>query len=596
MRSAYGLVVTSILASCTPVAKQYTLKVDLADQSNTQLCHRETNKEATKVGNKLEKVLPEEDCEAFGAQALSTPGTLTIKLQHPTQAVQYDIRVSQFSREANASDAKRILSNVIQRAMEVAQLLDLAGGTRGKQIVVEAAQSAADKAPEVAEAIVGKLGAPAAPLIERAPPKDVFGKPYFDGKKLATAAEARGKVVGITNAPPRSPPPRSYKLGDADLKFLLEAGVTADQLGDFVIEWCTADSFKSASDKDRYDALATTPQPDDVRDTLAIEGKDIAAMLLARSTKDLLADRINKLIVESNKWDTASAAAKTFATMRLGTTLMSDLAHCEENVAFLETKVSDAERTKLAAVVVADAFVKLRANAQKYAQAFDATFAPLFQDAIEETEKFVKVAGTDMATTITLDPGRLELGVGETDAAGKRTEVVTYKVQTRGVERLAILLGPALTYCTWGCFDRVDQVAVQPENMGDPVYSELQKTKHTHDFSLATALHVTFWRFAIDSADFGLGGVFGYPIGSAKGTSSNFLVGLGLRHSSGIELSIGLHAFASRVLKSSYPERIDLREPGNQGLTIDSVTEDAAQWAGFLMIGFAPDVFSAIKE
>jgi hypothetical protein len=282
--------------------------------------------------------------------------------------------------------------------------------------------------------------------------------------------------------------------------------------------------------------------------------------------------------------------------MRLGTTLASDLRHCRENVAFLQSKVTAAARAKLDALSTAETFTKLSANALKYAEAFDAVFGPLFQQAFVETERLVKLASGDTSTTITLESGHLELGVGETDSAGKRTEVTSYKVHVRGVERLAILLGPALTYCNWGCFDRVDQVAVQPVDAGDMVHSVLTQTKHSHDFSLATALHVTFWRFALGTADFGLGGVFGYPIGSAKGTSSNFLVGLGLRHSSGIEVSVGLHAFASRVLKPSYPSTIDLTEAGNQGLTVDSVTEDAPQWATFLMIGFAPDVFSALKE
>jgi hypothetical protein len=589
------LVVCSLVAvACTPKAKQYTLRVDLADQTNTQLCSRETDTNA-KNGT-----LPDPKCRAFGGQALTAPATLTVSLQNPSPDAHYDLRISQFSREANPSDAQKILATVIQHAAELAQQI---AKEHGEQLLSDAATKVASKAPDVAKAVVGRLSSTTNnPLPPRAEPAKIFKPIYFDpaAKKLKTAAESRSitpPVASIhTNAPQPLPPPRTYQLGDADVAFLAAAGVSADQLGDFVIEWCAPTSFQATADAARYTALATAPQPDGVRTALDINAKDIAQILLAKGNADVVMKRIQALIDEGKDWDKASSAAKTFATMTLGKTLASDLRNCQDNIAFLASKVTANVRTKLEQLASNSAFVALNTNAQKYAGAFDEVFGPLFQDAFVETEHVVKLASTAASTTLSVEPGRLEIGVGQTDANGKRTDLSSYKVQVRGIERLAILLGPVATYCSWGCFDRIQQIAQQPAMAGDPVRPVLDQAKHTHDFSLATALHVTFWQFSLCSADFGLGGVLGYPIGSANGTSSNVLVGLGLRHSSGIELSVGLHAFSARVLKSAYKTPIDLTVEGNQGLSIDSVTEDAPQWAAFAMIGFAPDVFSAAKE
>jgi hypothetical protein len=592
----FGGVIALAMGGCAPIARQYTLRVDLSDQSNTQLCHRDAGQNAKKIPGSREQRLADEECEVFAAQSLSTPGTLTVQLQHPSPQAKYDLRVSQFTREANPSDAQKILATVIERAAEIGKLISK---DHGGEVVANAATSVQGKAPEIAAAVVSNLsdGGGDAPKPKRAEPSVIFAPPYVDAKKrLLPAKDSRGSVLSSLNAPAAPlPPPRAYKLNDADLEFLSASGVTADQLADFAIDWCSAESFQAEADAKLYAMLDTQPQVDELKQVLQIDGKDVAAMLLARSSLEPLQTRINNLLVEGRNWDKASPAARTFAALRVATSLISSLRHCQENIAFLQTKVSVNERAKLEALAGAGSFTKLAKNALKYAEAFEAMFGALLQKAFVETEKVVQLASADSSTTITLEPGRIELGVGQTDAAGKRTEAASYKVQARGVERLAILLGPAFTYCNWGCFDRVDQVVVQadPMNASSVVHTEIRKLYHTHDFALATALHVTFYRFS----DFGLGGVLGYPIGAARGTSSNILVGVGLRHSSGLELSLGLHAFSSRVLKSAYEgQALDLTKDGNQGLTIDSVTEDAPQWAGFLMIGFAPDVFSTLKE
>jgi hypothetical protein len=577
------------LAACTPKATQYTLRVDLSDQTNTQLCRRATDTDVKPGAS------PAPTCQPFGGQALAAPGTLTVKLEHASPQGQYDLRVSQFSREANPADAKKILENVVER---VADLANKIGDSHGIQIVSDAAKQVEARAPDIAGAVVDKLGGPPPAPPPRPAPDKIFKALYFDvsAKKLKPAADSRTGKVKFTNEPAVPPPPRAYQLGAEDVTFLANAGVSADQLGEFVIDWCTPDSFQATADAPRYAALATAPQPDAVRKALDVSAQDVAKILLAQGNAEVVQARINALIIEGNDWDKASAAAKMFATMRLGKDLTSELKHCQDNLAYLGPKVSAAERAKLAAVAADPKFATLSAQALTYAKAFDDVFGPLLQDAFVEAQKALQLAGPDMSTTLTLEPGSLDLGVGQTDGAGKRTELASYRVPVRGIERLALLLGPTLTYCSWGCFDRVEEVAQQPATAGAPVHTVLDVSTHKHDFALATALHITFWRFAIGDSDFGLGGVLGYPLGSAQGTSSNVLIGLGLRHSSGIEISAGLHAFSSRVLKSAYKTPIDLSLNGNQGLTIDSVTEDTPQWALFVLIGFAPDVFSGSKE
>ncbi|HSN29034.1 MAG TPA: hypothetical protein VLT45_22255 [Kofleriaceae bacterium] len=574
-----------VLVACTPKATQYTLKVNLADQSATELCAREVDDDSGSGSDA--------PCKPFAAQALTTPATLTVKLQHPSPQLQYDLRVSQFTREANPSDAQAILTTVIQRASALAAL---AGAKDGNTFVVNAATKVADAAPKIASTAVDALATkPSA--VPPTPPATVFDK-YLDtsAKKLHTAAEMRKGVLTLENEPVPSAPPRAYVFDDADLAYLAQYGVTPDQAADFVIEWCTADSFQKAADAELYKALADKPNPEAVSGVLALSAKDVASILLAKGDMAVVKDRIEKLLDEAKTWTTASAGAKSFAAMRLGKTLTNELQHCQQNIAFLESKVSDAERSKLDALAKNTDVAALTANALKQSAAFDSVFGPLFQKALVETEKTVQLANADASTTITLEPGRLEMGVGQTDSAGKRTEIASYKVDVRGVERLAILIGPTLSYCSWHCFEHVDSLVSQPGDTGGPGRTVLTLSDPKHDFSLATALHITVLRFSYKDHDFGLGGVFGYPLGSPKTTSSNFLVGLGLRHGSGFELSAGVHAFSSRVLKAGYKTPIDLTLDGNQGLTADSVSEDTPEVAFFVMIGFAPDVFSSLKE
>jgi hypothetical protein len=196
-----------------------------------------------------------------------------------------------------------------------------------------------------------------------------------------------------------------------------------------------------------------------------------------------------------------------------------------------------------------------------------------------------------IATTVTLEPGQLELGVGVTPSGGARTELATYKVKTNGIERLALLVAPTFTGCWTGCFDRYEQVA-QPMAPGAESHSVLDRSHRWYDVSVVAALHVTTYAWE----NWGLGAVLGYPIGTPRDTTSNFVLGVGLRHSSGLELAIGAHAMLSKTLKTGYAMPLDLDAAGHSNLTVDSVTTDVPRVGVFALVGFAPSLFTSLNK
>jgi hypothetical protein len=88
----------ALWAGCAGPPRQYTVRVDVADQGKTQLCER-------RAGG---KVADELTCALFGAQGLHSPSTLTVKLDNQAQGAKYDLRVAQFSRGASKSDTQAI--------------------------------------------------------------------------------------------------------------------------------------------------------------------------------------------------------------------------------------------------------------------------------------------------------------------------------------------------------------------------------------------------------------------------------------------------------------------------------------------------------
>jgi hypothetical protein len=581
-------------------SRQYTLRVNLKDQSETALCSRKVEEgKAAAAGTQL----PAATCEAFAGQPLSTPATLTIKLENPAVDHKYDLRIDQFSREASAADVKKTFEEAARRMGAIAGML--AKDTDAEKLVTKAAAAVLDRVPDLAAAVVAKArpdGAdvPRTPL--RAEPRSLTRPLYYDAatRKLRSAAQSRATWTVLhplsdTHAPATPiPPPRDRAFDDADLAYLATQGVTVDQVADFTVDWCSASSFQRP-DLAAQDAMlvAGTPDVAAASSGLAITGKDVAAILVARTPATLIGDRLEALRKEGESWTTASPAAQAFYLMRLGRTVSANLAACRGNVAFLAAKASPATQAKLTAASAE--LASLEVGARAYADAFDKVFGPVLREGLVLTEQIIQLQPGEASSTVTLEPGRLQLGVGEIDGTGKRTEVASYKLKVRGIEHFALLVGPALTGCTWGCFDKVDMIAKQPTAEGGAVTSVIEKsTSKKYDFSFVTALHVTL----VSRDDLGLGVVLGYPLGSASGTSWNVLVGLGLRYASGFELAAGIHGFSTRVLKSAYDDGkpLVLGQAGNESLTVDGVTEDRPQLGAFVMFGFAPDIFSSIER
>jgi hypothetical protein len=569
-------------AGCAGPPRQYTLRVDVADQGKTQLCERQADG----------KVADEPTCAPFGAQGLHTPSTLTVKLDNQAQGAKYDLRVAQFSREASKSDAQAIAAEVTRR---VATFVGAAAGTttRVGELLGEAAERVKAEAPRIAAVVATKLGAVDAPAPAR-PPREPGALFKIKDGKLPSAADLRanGELTPL-NAPGNPPPfPRAITIDGADLK-ALPVTVTIDQVAAAVAEWCTADSFVQTKDKARwaavYKALEAAPDASAVRAKLAPKLDDIVQYLASAGGVDPLASVIEPLIDAGERWAAAhgdagaAAAARELYLMRLGKTVQSSLRHCDENISVLKAAGAKTDLDAPAKSVTA-----LRAAATRYAAAFDEVFGPVLQRTIVAAERTIDLSFG--STTITLEPGQLELGVGVTPTGGQRAEVATYKVKTNGIERLAVLVAPTATLCSWGCFDHFEQVA---RRQGDGmVRSVIDRSGESYDLSLVTALHVTMYSWE----HWGLGAVVGYPIGTQRDTRANFVVGAGVRHESGVELAIGVHGMLSKQLKAGYDAPLDLTTAGYENLTPDVVTRDVPRLGVFVLIGFAPSVLNALNN
>ena len=589
-------------AACTTAPRQYTLHVNLADASKTVLCTHDTEKDRIPVAAGAAPAGEAEQCPRFGNQPLSSPASLTIKLEQAAAEVKYDLRIAQASREASRADVTALLTrftsnltNLIRKSSDG----DPADpeSTAGK-LVEKAATALRDKVPAAAARLTRSTSAKEEEAEEEEEDDDDTRTPvqrlrgYVDEKAraLIPAATVRkqAKQISDTNAPTqRLPPPRDLELTGDDLAYLAGLGITADKAADFVIDWCKAESFAPEAKANRYAALRDTqPAAPDIAKLLDLDRKEVVSILVKRDSLGVIQERLEKLNREAADWDAASPAARTFYLMRLGDLLASDLATCATNLGFLAARAPDkqAELEKTAA-----SLDQLSRAAATWSRAYLDAFGPLLRDAAVVVETTIALAEAKLSSTLTLEPGSLEVGVGRTDDQGKREEMATYKVRVKGIERVAILVGPSLSICSWGCFDAVEEVVDQPTAPGGTARRTLQVSKSSLDFTLATALHVTM----LSRNDLGIGAILGYPVGAAEQTSTNILVGVGVRHASGVELAAGIHALRARRLKDGYRDPIDLSIDGNQGLTPESVTTNRVEVGLFVLIAFAPSIFNS---
>jgi hypothetical protein len=559
----------------TAVPTAYTLKVNVSSHAKSKLCSQTPDDETA-------------TCEQWAVQPLTTPGTLTVELEEGGPNDKFDLRVAQFSREASQEDARKILQEVASRIttlIETAATQLGAGDGRGKAVTDTIIAQIRDRLPDSAARIAKALTDKQAIVPPRLPTSELFKDYLADGaaagtKRFKTKAEIlaqfAGELAPEVNAPAQpEPPPRSAILTADDLAVLASQGLNTAAVAAFIDTWCDPTSFQSSDSAivAQYSALSSVaPELDAVRHALKLSPREVAAAILERGEAkgDPIAAAMEKLLAEAPDWSVPVSqygVAHRFKLMRLGTTLGQYMEACKANYT-------------LVGKALPAGFATLETDAAKHAKAFRDIVGPVYVTAITSIETILPLLDKTSFTTLTLEPGKLELGVGRLLEGGGRTEFATYKVQVSGIERLAVFAGPIFTFClsSWHCYDEIHEGTFENRRY-------LVKDSEWRDFGLATGLHVTLR----SGNRFGIGAIIGYPIGAPNATSANVLAGFGLRHASGVELAIGIHAYRLQALRNPYRTPIDVNDMSS--MTVDTVTAPEVRASGFIMLGFAPDIF-----
>ena len=611
---ALAVIALMTLCSCwQPAATQYALHVHPKDPARNELCYRQVTEQAVPAvttngatdsnkadgANKAPAARPpgtgatnDWSCGAAAAQPLHVPSTMAVYLHDVESGDEYDLRVSEFSREASPEQVKALFAQVLTRAMNLAKLS--ASGKAGSafdDLLERAAGQVSDRAPEIAAAITDKLtlagDGPARPDNQK-----IFLRHLKPGGGFVAAASF---TTGLTVT--REPsfgraPPRFIEFTPSVLGYLHDTGADDTAIARHVLDWCDAASFDAAplTSKKWLDVFA--PANLDVPKLMArldVTAADIAAFLLGKKDRSLFQERTGALLDQINGKDFAAATieARSFYAMVWAHNIRKDAASCQRNLQIAIEQVSDATlRASLDAARTS--LTKLTDAAQPFDDTF-AQFAPAFEAALATVNVRTLQDGSYSFGVMTLHPGTIDLGVGSVAKGGTRTEVASYKFPIKGIERLAVFVGPVATGCMWGCMDHVVE-STTPAVGTQMAARKLVRESTSYDFGLGTALHIT----ANSWIDWGLGAVVGYPFSAPAGSSNNILTGLGLRHSSGLELVAGIHWFQIGVPKvpegQTEFQPIDLGLPSNAALTVDDVSTQKVQVGAFLMLGFAPGV------
>lgn len=607
---ALAVIALMTLCSCwQPAATQYALHVHPKDPARNELCYRQVTEQAVPAvttngatdGNKTAGAKNAPDarapgtgatndwsCGAAAAQPLHVPSTMAVYLHDVKSGDEYDLRVSEFSREASPEQVKALFSQVLTRAANLAKLS--ASGKAGSafdDLLERAAGQVSDRAPEIAAAITDTLS-PVGDGPARPDNQTIFLRHLKPGGGFVAAASF---TTGLTVT--REPsfgraPPRFVEFTPSVLAYLHDTGADDTAIARHVLDWCDGASFDAAplASKKWLDVFA--PANLDVPKLMArldVTASDIAAFLLGKKDRSLFQERTGALLDQINGKDFAAATieARSFYAMVWAHNIRKDAATCQRNLQIATEQVSDATlRASLDAARTS--LTKLTDAAQPFDDTF-AQFAPAFEAALATVNVRTLQDGSYSFGVMTLHPGTIDLGIGSVAKGGTRTEVASYKFPIKGIERLAVFVGPVATGCLWGCMDHVVE-STTPGVGTEMAARKLVRESTSYDFGLGTALHIT----ANSWIDWGLGAVVGYPFSAPAGSSNNILTGLGLRHSSGLELVAGIHWFQIGVPKVQEGQEIDLSDPGNAALTVDDVSTQKVQIGAFLMLGFAPGV------
>ncbi len=514
---------------------------------------------------------------------------MAIFLREPRSGETYDLRISEFSREASTAQVKGILSTVLDRAGQLAKTaVSKDDGKVFQDTLKKAADQISARAPEIAEAVTSRLGITADREAVPPAPEVAFKRYLKPGEGLLPASSFTADTP--TREPSfGAPPPRRLELTPAVFAYLRQNGATDEKIAAHVAEWCDGTSFDNAPvpSKKWLDVLKKNNLDlSRLEAKLDINASDISDYLLGNKDTTLLQRRTGPLLEEAARdFSNASIEARTFYAMVWSSNIMADARMCRRNIDIAYAAVTtsavraalDKARTNL---------TELTDAAKPFADGF-ALFQPVFETALATVNTRVLQESNASFGVVTLRPGQLELGIGRLGKDGKREEVAPFKFQVKGIERFAIFVGPLVTACTWSCMDRIVETTT-PTTSGEMGKRTLAVDTSSYDFGLGTGLHVTVRSWI----NWGLGGIIGYPLSAPAGSSKNVLTGLGLRHTSGIEVSAGVHWFEIGALKSEYADKlpVDLSLPGNQALTSDDATTPRVRAGIFLMFGFAPDI------
>ncbi|MBL8624139.1 MAG: hypothetical protein JNK64_22725 [Myxococcales bacterium] len=608
---AVAVIALMTLCSCwQPAATQYALHVHPKDPARNELCYRQVSDESVPatVATSADPTKPAAgsatdrapgtgatnawSCGAAAAQPLHVPSTMTVYLHDVKSGDEYDLRVAEFSREASPEQVKALFAQVLTRAANLAKLS--ASGKAGSafaDILDTAATQVGERAPEIAAALADRL-VPAADAPAR-PGNDVlFARHLKPGGGLLAASSFTTDLTPTREPSIGRPPPRLIEFTPSVLDYLRGKGADDAAIARHVVDWCDGTSFDNAPIASKKWSEAFAPANLDMAKLMArldVTSTDIAAYLLGKKDKSLFQERTGALLDEVTKkgFSPSSLEARTFYAMVWAHNIRKDATRCQRNLQIATELVTDA--TLRAALEAARAsLTKLTDAARPFDEGF-AQFAPAFEAALTTVNTRTLLDGSFSFGVMTLHPGTIDLGVGTVAKGGSRSEVASYKFPIKGIERLAVFVGPVATGCLWGCMDRVVE-STTPADATTPASRKLVGESTSYDFGLGTALHIT----ANSWIDWGLGAVVGYPFSAPAGSSNNILTGLGLRHSSGLELVAGLHWFQIGVPKipdgQSEFQPIDLGLPGNAALTVDDVSTQKVQVGAFLMLGFAPGV------
>lgn len=612
---AVAVIALMTLCSCwQPAATQYALHVHPQDPAQNELCYRQVSDESVpatvaKKPKQAKQAKPADataddrapgtgatnawSCGAAAAQPLHVPSTMTVYLHDVKSGDEYDLRVSEFSREASPEQVKALFAQVLTRAANLAKLSGSGkAGSAFADILDTAATQVSERAPEIAAALADRL-VPAADATARPTDDAIFARHLKPGGGLLAASSFTTDLTPTREPNIGRPPPRLIEFTPGVLDYLRGKGADDAAIARHVVDWCDGASFDNAPIASKKWPEVFAPANLDVAKLMArldVTSTDIATYLLGEKDKSLFLERTGALLDEITKegFSPASLEARTFYAMVWAHNIRKDATRCQRNLQIATERVTDA--TLRAALEAARAsLTKLTDAARPFDEGF-AQFAPAFEAALATVNTRTLLDGSFSFGVMTLHPGTIDLGVGTVAKGGSRTEVASYKFPIKGIERLAVFVGPVATGCLWGCMDRVVESTKPQLDMATPASRRLVAESTSYDFGLGTALHITTTSWI----DWGLGAVVGYPFSAPAGSSNNILTGLGLRHSSGLELVAGLHWFQIGVPNvpdgQSEFQPIDLGLPGNAALTVDDVSTQKVQVGAFLMLGFAPGV------